>query len=107
MRPHTRIAQRCATMRTMTSANYTPADPCVAELFARYKEALQTVRELKPAVREKATAELHAGVTVGQLANATGESDEVFRRIARTEGIDLKRPPTRTSFSSSPDNSKD
>lgn len=62
--------------------------------YTRYREALETQRELHETVREKATADLKAGATVTQLARLTGMTPEVFRRIARAEHIERKREPT-------------
>ncbi|WP_062214702.1 hypothetical protein [Streptomyces sp. NBRC 109706] len=83
----------------MASSSYTPPENA-AEVFEQYRDALATARRLKPQVRKLAEEELRRGVTAGQLAHATGETDEVYRRIARSLGIDQKRPPTRTSFPS-------
>jgi predicted GIY-YIG superfamily endonuclease len=65
-----------------------------AELFARYKEAVTTERTLRPQVKDAAAQEMLTGVSVGQLAGLTGMTPEVFRRIARAEGVERKRPPT-------------
>jgi hypothetical protein len=65
-----------------------------AALFARYKEAVTAERDLRPRVKEAAAQEMLAGATVGQLAKLTGMTPEVFRRIARAEGVERKRPPT-------------
>jgi hypothetical protein len=43
---------------------------------------------------EAADRALLAGATVGQLANWTGLTPEVFRRRARVLGVERKRPPT-------------
>ena len=91
------IAQRCGTMPRMASSSYTPPEHA-ADLFAEYRAAVETARRLKPQVRQVAEEELRRGVTAGQLAHATGETDEVYRRLARRLGIEQKRPPTRTSF---------
>lgn len=65
-----------------------------ADLFARYKEAVNTERALRPQVKEAAAQEMQTGVSVGQLAKLTGMTPEVFRRIARAVGVERKRPPT-------------
>lgn len=62
----------------------TPADPADrAKIYSRYRQALRTERELKPLVRAMAAEDLAAGSTVAQLAESTGMTPEVFRRIAR------------------------
>jgi len=62
----------------------TPADPAErAKVYSRYRQALRTERDLKPIVRAMAAEDLAAGSTVAQLAEATGMTPEVFRRIAR------------------------
>lgn len=77
----------------MSSHDYTPPDDA-AQLFARYKRALETERSLKDPVKEMAARELKAGASVSLLAKLTGMTDEVFRRIARAEGVERRRPPT-------------
>lgn len=74
-------------------ADYTPPKDAV-DLFAKYKTAYETERELKPEMQQLADRELKAGATVGQLAKLTGLTPEVFRRRARALGIEHKRPPT-------------
>lgn len=75
------------------SSNYSPPDE-QAQLFARYRRARETEKALAPQVREVAAQALKDGATVGQLAKWTGLTDEVFRRIARAEGVERLRPPT-------------
>ncbi len=65
-----------------------------ADLFARYKEAVTLERQLRPMVKEASVQEMLAGASVTQLAKLTGMTPEVFRRIARAEGVERKRPPT-------------
>lgn len=77
----------------MARSDYTPADDA-AQLYARYKRALTTERNLRDPVREMAAQDLKAGASVGQLAEWTGMTAEVFRRIAREEGVERRRPPT-------------
>lgn len=69
-------------------------DEEATRLYSRYKRARETEAELKDPVRRQAAQDLKAGVTVGQLVKLTGLSDEYFRRIARAEGVERKRPPT-------------
>lgn len=73
-----------------------------AEAFANYKAHYEGERELKPNMLEFADRELKAGATVGQLARLTGLTPEVFRRRARTLGIEHKRPPTVGKLSPAP-----
>lgn len=75
----------------MTS--YQPAKDA-SDVFARYKRHYEAERALKPAMRDMAARELKAGATVSQLAEWTGLTPEVFRRIARAEGVERLRPPT-------------
>lgn len=77
----------------MSLMTWTP-DEETARTYARYKRALETERELRDPVREHAARDLHAGATVTQLAKLTGMTPEVFRRIARAEGVERKREPT-------------
>lgn len=77
----------------MTRSDWTP-DEESARTYARYRKALETERELKDPVRELAAQDLKAGASVTQLAKLTGMTPEVFRRIARAEGVERKRPPT-------------
>lgn len=80
-------------MGTMATDPYAPS-PEAAQLFARYKKAREAEKRLLAEVKAAAPAELHAGATAAQLANLTGLSDEVFRRIARAEGVERLREPT-------------
>ncbi|MBN6054552.1 hypothetical protein JYK22_21600, partial [Nonomuraea sp. RK-328] len=77
----------------MAKSDYTPPDDA-AHVFARFKRANDTVKALLPEVKEFAARELKAGATVRDLANLTGLTDELFRRIARAEGVERLRPPT-------------
>lgn len=74
-------------------ATYDP-DPETAALFTRFKRTHQTHRDLLKAVKKVAPAEMRKGATVGQLHAMTGLAEEVFRRIARDEGIERLREPT-------------
>ncbi|MET9339242.1 hypothetical protein [Nonomuraea sp. NPDC003804] len=77
----------------MSKSDYTPAAD-TASLFARYKRARETEKTLLPEVKEAAAQALREGATVSQLAKLTGLTDELFRRIARAEGVERLRPPT-------------
>jgi hypothetical protein len=76
-------------MATMTK-NWKP-DNETAEIFASYRDAIETERRLKPDVRERAEAALKAGATGTQLSRLTGMTPEVFRRMARD--LDLPVDP--------------
>lgn len=71
-----------------------PTSSDVEELFEEFRQASETCRVLLPAVRAAAIEEMRAGRTVGQLARLTGLTDEVFRRLARANGIERHREPT-------------
>jgi hypothetical protein len=78
----------------MARSNYQPP-PDAAALFERHATAIEMLAELKDPVREMAVREMRDnGATVGDLARLTGLSDEYFRKIARAENIELRRPPT-------------
>lgn len=77
----------------MTRDDWTPDDEA-ERLYGRYRRALETERELKDPVRAQAARDLKAGASVTQLAKLTGMTPEVFRRIARAEGVERKREPT-------------
>lgn len=66
--------------------DWTP-DEKYAREAARYKQAKKTERELKPTIRAGAVDELKRGATPAQLAELTGESGEVFRRLREEHGI--------------------
>jgi len=75
-------------------ATYKPDDETAA-LFARYKKAKELEEELRPRVKERAVREMRdAGATVGVLHDLTAMTDEVFRRLARDNGIERRREPT-------------
>ena len=77
----------------MPKSDYTPPDDA-AQVFARFKRANEVVKALLPEVKELAARELKAGATVRELAELTSLTDELFRRIARAEGVERLRPPT-------------
>lgn len=77
----------------MSKSDYSPPDDA-AHVFGRFKRANDTARTLLPEVKDFAARELKAGATVRDLANLTGLTDELFRRIARAEGVERLRPPT-------------
>lgn len=76
-------------------------------VFAKYKAHYEGERELKPQMLEIADRELKAGATVGQLAKLTGLTPEVFRRRARTLGVEHKRPPTVGKLGTAPEQKPD
>jgi transposase-like protein len=77
----------------MTKSDYTPDDH-EAQTFARFKRHYEAQKALLPEVKEMAAHALKQGATVSQLAKLTGLTDELFRRIARAEGVERLRPPT-------------
>lgn len=77
----------------MTKSDYNAPDDA-AHVFGRFKRANDTAKALLPEVKDFAARELKAGATVRDLANLTGLTDELFRRIARAEGVERLRPPT-------------
>lgn len=82
-----------ANMGDMPRSNYEPPDDA-AKVFTRYKRAVETLADKDP-LRDMAVREMRdRSATVGDLARLTGLSDEYFRRIAREEGIERRRPPT-------------
>jgi hypothetical protein len=72
----------------MTS--YEP-DPKTAQLFTRYKRAVETERDLKPQVREASEEAIRAGASNQELAALTGLTAEYFRKIATAIGVDNRR----------------
>lgn len=78
----------------MTPMSTWSPDDETARLYARYKRALETERELRDQVKAQAGADLLAGAKVAELAKLTGMTPEVFRRIARTVGAERLREPT-------------
>lgn len=77
--------------------------PDATSVFARYKALHEGERALKPEMLALADRELKAGASVGQLAKLTGLLPEVFRRRARSLGVERKRPPTVGKLSETPD----
>jgi hypothetical protein len=75
------------------ATDYEP-DENTAALLARYKRARATEKQLLPLVKGIAPDLMRDGATVGQLAEWTGLTDEVFRRIARDNDIERLREPT-------------
>jgi len=75
------------------ATDYEPNED-LAALFARYKRARITEKQLLPLVKKAAPDEMRKGATVSRLAELTGLTDEVFRRIGREHGIERLREPT-------------
>lgn len=75
------------------ATDYEPNED-IAALFARYKRARMTEKQLLPLVKKAAPGEMRKGATIGRLAELTGLTDEVFRRIGRANEIDRLREPT-------------
>ncbi|MFF8412887.1 hypothetical protein [Streptomyces omiyaensis] len=79
----------------MARSDYTPTEDAAA-LFQQKKDLLAAEEALKEPLRAMAVREMRdAGATVGDLARLTGMSPEYFRKLARTAGIKLLRPPVR------------
>ncbi|WP_432169093.1 hypothetical protein [Streptomyces sp. 1222.5] len=92
-----------AIIDVMARSTYEPSDDAAA-LFARIKAAHDTLRELRGPLHEMAAREMRdAGATVGDLARLTGYDAEKYRLIARAEGIERRRPPTRGRLSDQSD----
>lgn len=72
----------------MTS--YEP-DTKTAGLFARYKRAYETERDLKPEMRTAAEEAIRDGASNQELAALTGLTPEYFRKIATAIGVDNRR----------------
>lgn len=75
-------------MAHMTS--YEP-DPKTAQIFARYKRAHETERELKPGMRDAAANAIRAGASNQELAALTDLTSEFFRKLAIEIGVDNRR----------------
>lgn len=67
--------------------NWEPGDEA-ATTFRRYRKAHETTKELKPAVTNFAVQALREGASTSQLSELTGMLPEVFRRLARANGIE-------------------
>jgi len=66
-----------------------------AEVLRRYKRARETEKQLLPLVRKIAVRAMRdENATVSDMAALTSLTDEVFRRLARENGIERKREPT-------------
>lgn len=63
-------------------------DPKAATTLAKYRRALKTQRDLKPEVRDIALDLLRRGASTEWIAEQTGETAEVYRRLARAHGIE-------------------
>lgn len=79
-------------MKTMAT-DYTPA-PGDAEYYRRFKRANDTARDMRKGIDERAVEDMRKGATVSAMAELTGLTDEVFRRLARKHGIERLREPT-------------
>ncbi|WP_327066785.1 hypothetical protein [Kitasatospora sp. NBC_01302] len=66
-------------------------DTKTAQLFTRYKRAVETERDLKPQVRDAAETAIRAGASNQELAAFTGLTAEYFRKIAIAIGADNRR----------------
>lgn len=75
------------------ATDYEP-DEETAALYARYKRARALEKQLLPLVKKSAPDEMRKGATVSRLAELTGLTDEVFRRLGRAHEIERLREPT-------------
>lgn len=86
------LAKEPATMAPMTS--YEP-DPKTARLFARHKQATETLRETKKPVATALEDAIRQGATSPQLAALTGMSTQAIRNLAERLGVDIRvKAPT-------------
>lgn len=63
-------------------------DPETASKFTKYRRALKAARDLKPEIRDAALDLLRRGASTEWLAEQTGETAEVYRRLARAHDIE-------------------
>lgn len=76
----------------MTS--YEP-DPKTAKLFARHKQATETIRDTKKDVTAALEDAIRQGATSPQLSALTGMSTQTIRNIAERIGVDIRlKAPT-------------
>lgn len=59
-----------------------------AARYAKYRRALKTAREMKEEIRGRALEDLRRGASTEGLAELTGETSEVYRRLARAHDIE-------------------
>jgi len=90
----TRRWRWCAIIPRVARSSYTPPDDA-AQVFARYKALTEEQKRLRPTVDQLADREMRAGASIYDLDRLTGVSREIWRRLARQWGIDLKRDPVR------------
>jgi hypothetical protein len=69
-------------------------DEETAALYARFKRSRTAYEQALKQIKDTAPDQLRKGATAGRLAKLTGLTDEVFRRIARDNGIERLREPT-------------
>jgi hypothetical protein len=75
-------------------SSYEP-DPKTAKLFARHKQATETLRDTKKPVAEAVEDAIRQGATSPQLAALTGMTTQTIRNIAERLGIDIRvKAPT-------------
>lgn len=75
-------------------SSYEP-DPKTAKLFARHKQATETIRDTKKPVAEAVEDAIRNGATSPQLAKLTGMSTQAIRNIAERIGVDIRvKAPT-------------
>lgn len=69
-------------------------DEETAALYARYRRTRAALDQMLKQIKDTAPDQMRDGATAGRLAKYTGLTDEVFRRIARENGIERLREPT-------------
>ncbi len=67
--------------------DWAPDDETAAR-YAKYRRALKTAREMKDEIRVLALEDLRRGASTEALSEYTGETAEVYRRLARANGIE-------------------
>lgn len=75
-------------------SSYEP-DPKTAKLFARHKQATETIRDTKKDVTSALEDAIRQGATSPQLSALTGMSTQTIRNIAERIGVDIRvKAPT-------------
>jgi plasmid stability protein len=75
-------------------SSYEP-DPKTAKLFARHKQATETIRDTKKDVTSALEDAIRPGATSPQLSALTGMSTQTIRNIAERIGVDIRvKAPT-------------
>lgn len=94
------VAERLAFRVAKTVCDHSPMtayepDPTDTKLFARHKQARDTIRTTRKPLREASIRALRDGATNQELAALTGLTPEHFRKLAEEIGVDNRqKPPT-------------